>query len=133
MITTSTQKLRPNAGSARSTREAWAVCSSKVRVKGLDFCAEATVSPSWFRVQCPLDPRREDERNPFALNSATLSKAKQVAFAADEKPAVGDRGGGADYFAQRVACQESKSGLRGKDVNVSRDTRGIDLAIYQQG
>jgi hypothetical protein len=72
-------------------------------------------------------------KDAVTLNSATLSKAKQVAFAADEKPAGGDRGGGADYFAQRVACQEPKGGLRGKYINVSRDTRGIDLAIYQQG
>ncbi len=51
----STQKLRPNADSARSNKEVSAVWTSNVRVKGLVFCAAATVSPSWFRVQCPLN------------------------------------------------------------------------------
>ena len=51
-----------------------------------------------------------------------------MAFAADVKAAVGNRGGGADRFAQLVACQEPKGRLRGQHVNVARGTRGIDLA-----
>ncbi len=51
----SRQKLRPIADSARTTRVSWELCTSNVRVKTLDFCAEATGSPTWSSVQCPLE------------------------------------------------------------------------------
>src|SRR5579871_4281138 len=55
-----------------------------------------------------------------------------MAFAADVKATVGNRSGGADHFAQLIACQESKRRDGSKHVNVARDTRRIDLAIDHQ-
>src|SRR5579885_2376624 len=56
-----------------------------------------------------------------------------MAFAPDVEATVGHRGGGANQFAQLVAGEEPKARLGGKHVNVAPGTRGIDLAVDQQG
>src|SRR2546423_1204151 len=56
-----------------------------------------------------------------------------MAFAAEVKAAAGDRGGGADPFAQLVARRARKGRLGGKGVTVARDTGGVDLAVDHRG
>src|ERR1700674_2347975 len=72
----------------------------------------------------PLAPQRLHtgrpdlaKAQPACPSSTAFADAEQMAFATNVEAAAGNRGSGADRFAQCVACQKPIARLGGKHVN----------------